>query len=481
MKMSIKNKVLYMLIIPAFVLCFFVLSGCSNKTSLSINKLSENMNKVIDTINELDPISNNVLIISDFMDESNLAEIPENQPALYNSQMGLYITKLTLLNNAVYNAVEINNHLENLKKQVVAKLHQIKSYSHQINKDKQFSKNDINTMEEINSLIMSNNTRLALTRNEVKNNLAEIEEIKNDYSQKTEILRAKYGKLQTSLSTRCLHLNNINDNLLDLELIFAKDKDPVSYEHNGDIKTDIAKKEDLAIKTKGNIDTYENAGTSIWNNKNKQPIYNQDNYLNNGYNNNYNPYYNPYGYPGYGGMYGYGNGAFGMPFGRFMIPNINTFGIYKNIDTYKLPKKEKPITKSEDSEEITIDNDEAITTSSSNYGAPKINIQYYVANIDENGNVEILENELFEIDLNDLYKPKTLEEPIINDEVVEHSAQKQFLGSNNSDEGNKIPEEWHRGYKKVLPEEEYYKNIQDDGEDKFVFAPYNPPKFEKLK
>lgn len=477
--MSTKNKILYIFIIPAFILCFFVLSGCSNKTNSTINKLSENMNKTIDTINELDPISNNVLIISDFMDEGSLYEIPEDKPTLYNSQMGLYITKLTLLNNAIVNTVNINNNLENIKKQVISKLHQIKSYSHQTKDDKQFSKNDINAMEEINSLIMSNCTRLALTRNEVKNNLQEIEEIKNEYNQKTEILRSKYGKLETSLNTRCLYLNNINNNLQDLELLFVHENKNISFDNEIEESYNNLKEEEKLVKTKGNIDTYENAGSSFWQNRNKQPIYRQDNYLNNGYNYtpNYNPYSNPYGYNGYGGMYGYGNGALGMPFGRFMIPNINTFGIYKNIDTYKSPKIESPTINPENNEY----NEESTTTSSNCLDSSNINIQYYVATIDENGNVEILQNESYEIDLNDLYKPKTLEEPIIdNKNVTKQSIDKQFLSLYDGD--YKIPEEWHRGYKKAIPEEEYIKDIdQDDGEDKFVYAPYTPPKFKKLK
>ena len=89
-----------------------------------------------------------------------------------------------------------------------------------------------------------------------------------------------------------------------------------------------------------NIDSYKN---SIKQNKTtvKQNQYESNNYNNSNYNQNYgygngrtNPYYS-YGYAGrYGGMFG--NYPY-SPYSNYnpYMPNIDTYGSFKNIDTYK--------------------------------------------------------------------------------------------------------------------------------------------------
>jgi len=274
--------------------------------------------------------------------------------------MNAYITKLTMLNNNILATINLNDSLNNTKKQIYAKSTQIKELCKQnIDDNTNLSDEQINTLNELNSSIMANNTRISLTRNEISNYYKSVQSLKDEYSSKPEQLNFKYLKLQTGLNTRLTYYSSIMSSLQNIENVLCKEYKTID---NDIQKTGIMK----------NIDTYENAGTNIYGDIRNNPVYNKDNYLR-----NYNPGYgmdyanqygmNNYGYNGYGmggyGPMGYAGNMYGygmMPFRQgYIYPNINSFGTYKNVDTYRSRKDL-------DKEQININdeqqNDEIINT-----------------------------------------------------------------------------------------------------------------------
>lgn len=334
-----KNIILKFVIIPSFVLCMLFLVGCNASSKNTFTTLSYNMNKVIDTINGIAPLNNNELIIDDFMDDENIVRINIELQDLNiktTDAMDSYFLKLSNLNNSIYNVVQTNILVNNYKMQIVAKGYQVKSLSDQCKIDGiNFEKSKLNAIEELNTLLMSNNNRVNLTKNEIKNNLCEISKIKKDYNSKTEQLNTRYQKLEGSLNTRLSYYQNMLNSLINIENILTNQNYvvDVEYDDNDIVTTQTTKEDEKSNKFfKKNIDTYENAGIPyIEFNRNQN--YNYGNYYA-----QQNPYLygrNGMGMYGYGMPYGYGVGS---PFGfgnGYIFPNINTFGIFKNTDTYK--------------------------------------------------------------------------------------------------------------------------------------------------
>lgn len=361
---KIKNNILKFAIMPAFIICMVFLVGCSTATNNTLNTISLNMDTVINSINQIETINAAELIIDDFMNLKDLSYINnDNEWTTYNTSnaMATHITKLTLLNNAIYNAICVNDNILNYKKQIVAKSHQVKSLCEQCADEKNtISKDNLDTLEELNSIVMSNNNRATLTRNEVKNNLAQIQKIKHEYSSKTEQLSSRYQNLESSLNTRlsyyvnilnCLdNMSNIiscNCTCYDLKTLEETENNQVITTTNGTTNNGIY--EHNKMYRKKNIDTYEYSGKDVNGFNKNDKIISNDNYLNN-YGYNYYPSGIGNGYrmgingPFPYGMYGYGMGMpFGIGgFGGYTYPNINTFGTYKNIDTYKIKPMPKP-------------------------------------------------------------------------------------------------------------------------------------------
>ena len=48
-----KSRILKYAIIPAFILCFIFLVGCSTATNNTLNTISLNMNTIINSINQI--------------------------------------------------------------------------------------------------------------------------------------------------------------------------------------------------------------------------------------------------------------------------------------------------------------------------------------------------------------------------------------------------------------------------------------------
>ncbi|MBQ9786004.1 MAG: hypothetical protein IJW25_00890 [Clostridia bacterium] len=405
-----KSRILKYAIIPAFILCFIFLVGCSTATNNTLNTISLNMNTIINSINQIETIETSSLIIEDFMSENELRELSnDNSWTTYDTTdtMTMYISKLTLLNNAIYNSACVNDNITNYKRQIIAKAHQVKSLCDQCKDEKNtISNQNLDTLEELNNTVMSNSNRASLSRNEVKNNLMQINKIKNEYSSKPEQLSSRYQNLESSLNTRLSYFVNILNSLDNMSYIISSncncyDCETLEETENNQIietsKSDSVYENNKIIETskpdgvyehnkmfRKNIDTYENAGKDIYGfNKMYNNRYN-DYYLNNnaynyGYSNIPNFYGNGYrmgvGTPY--GMYGFG---MGMPFGfggygGYTFPNINTYGAYKNIDTYKprpMPKPYIPednvIEDNSESEEIS---ETALNLNDANFSEPK--------------------------------------------------------------------------------------------------------------
>lgn len=355
----IKNKVVKIIISMAFIVCALILSGCGETTANNVFKITiTNMNKISNTFDNVQDIDISELIIDDFMNENDLKKIDTlnyQDIVTTNNAMNTYVIKISSLNNNVVDTIEVNNIINNVKRQIYAKTSQIKSLCNQsLDAKVDLKNNQIKSLSELNNMIMVNNTRISLTRNEIINNLKNVKNIKKEYSSKPDQLNSRYTKLKTSLNTRLSYLNNMNSILEDMTILlsetseFVLDSAPYKelYDDEKPIKAGLTK----------NIDTYENAGTNIYGDYRNNPIYNPDNYLKNynpgygmgGFGHNYGFGMGNYGMNGFGmngmypngfGMNGYGTYGYNMPYGNgYLYPNINTFGTYKNIDTYRSKK-----------------------------------------------------------------------------------------------------------------------------------------------
>ena len=352
------HTLLQILITSCFVLCIFILVGCSetNTTIGTLEMISNNMTKITNTLDNVKNIDNADLIISDFMDENDLSAVNSNDN-VYNTSnaMNGYISKISSLNNSVISTIELNSVINNTKKQIYAQTSYIKALCNQnMDSKTEFSAEKLNSLRDLNNTIIANNTRINLSRNEITNNFNNVQKDQSIYSSNPEYLSSKYIKLKTSLNTRLSYFNNLSNSLDQLSDILCDNgncnypyiADDYIFEDKNTITASNSHIEENSKKTslfKKNIDTYENAGTNMYGDYRNNPIYNKDNYLRNtnpgygmGYG-GYGMYGMPYGYNmgGYGMGYGGING-YGMPFNNgYIYPNINTFGTYKNIDTYR--------------------------------------------------------------------------------------------------------------------------------------------------
>lgn len=393
MKNNKLRRLAKILITSMFVLVLFVLVGCSgNSSKSSITKLESTMNTLSNTLNNISSIESKELIIKDFMNEDNICY---NDEFSFSSSNGLnaYFSSITKLNNTIVKAVETNDLIISYKVNLVAKSNQIKILCNEVLREGiKLNDDKIKSLDEINNYIISYINKIKLTKNEVNNNLAVINAVKNDYSSKTSSIIAKYNNLKASLDTRLdyylgidIQLDSINEiinyNMLQNvsltqipqdynEVIISKtnddknktslnndyykndnnfqqatqDKNIINHNHkenNGfNDNQKISNNNEKKHHFKKNIDTYEFSGNdSPYRHNNDRDAY----YIYGGYNAGNMPM--PYGF---GGMYGMG---YGMPFGYgFTYPNINTYRGYKNIDTYlkRIPKEYDEINNNED-------------------------------------------------------------------------------------------------------------------------------------
>ncbi|MBO7528240.1 MAG: hypothetical protein J6T74_10210 [Clostridia bacterium] len=341
-----KNKnIILGIMTTMFVFVLFILVGCSSPSSDSaITKLSSTMTMLSDTLNNIQTIESRELIIDDFMSLDKIG--PEyNYLTATNKALGDYFTNITKLNNTIVSVIEVNDMVTSNKISLIAKANQIKMLCSELKKeDIKLNDNKLKALNDINTAVLSDISKIKITKNEVNNNFSNIEAIKSEYNSKTDSIIAKYNILKSSLDTRLNYYLSIDSQLdsilgiINYDLIENVSKNDIPHRYNDVIIDKTGEKNNLSedkstdedsIKTsrfKPNIDTYEFAG------KNNPYRRNRDNdtyYIDGGYNGYYQA---PYG--------GYGMG-YGMPFGYgYIYPNINTYRGIKNIDTY-LRKKPK--------------------------------------------------------------------------------------------------------------------------------------------
>lgn len=368
MKENKRNRVIGVVLMLALVVSFIFLAGCSNTTSNSaILNISNTMTKISSTLDNVQDINNSDLIIKDFMSEDYLKKVDTEMPLLSSTDsMNNYILKISSLNNNVISTIEINDSINALKSEIYERASVIKSLCTQIKElKKDINQSQNKALLELNNALIGNITRVSLTRNEITNNYKNVDNLKAQYSSKTNQLNSRYTKLKNSLNTRLSYYNNLVMSLDDVYKILTQNFDAVEnfdVTHYETPKVEDNEKKPIKTGITKNIDTYENAGTNIYGDYRNNPYYNPDNYLKNytpgygmmgpnygGFGSTYSPY--GYGMNGFGnanGMYGYGM----MPYyNGYMFPNINTFGTYKNIDTYR---SRKDLNKQvEDNDELT--------------------------------------------------------------------------------------------------------------------------------
>lgn len=354
---SKKNLIIQSAVFLCFLVTMIVLVGCSSETTTNyvLEMISCNMTKVTNTLDNVKNIDNSDLIIQDFMDENDLTAINNDYSNIATTNaMGGYMAKITSLNNSVISTVELNNQLNNTKKQIYAKTNYVRALCHQnMDSKSELTTEQVNSLRDLSNMLMANNTRINLSRNEITNNFSNMQKSQKEYSSNPDILNSKYTKLKTSLNTRLSYYYNLSNGLDQITEILTQSNFPYIADDYIFEDDEIIDKTQPTGAIKKNIDTYENAGTNMYGDIRNNPIYNKDNYLKNvnpGYGMGYNGYgmYGnmPYGYGAGGYNMGYGGMQnFGMPFNnRYLYPNINTFGTYKNIDTYqskdKLDKQE---------------------------------------------------------------------------------------------------------------------------------------------
>lgn len=366
--MKSKNHIILQAIIfSCFIVCIFALVGCSETTTSvsTLQMISNNMTKITNTLDNVKNIDNSELILSDFMDENKLERITTNKINENESSeaMNSYMAKISSLNNSVISTVELNNLLNNTKKEIYAKTSYVKALCNQnLDCKADFSDDQLNTLKDLNNTLIANNTRINLSRNEITNNFNSVKKDQNMYSSNPDYLNSRYTKLKTSLNTRLSYFYNLASGLDQVAEILCNNSYKCGLPYIADdyifdepeltdsvtTSSNNMNKETKTGFFKKNIDTYENAGTNMYGDYRNNPIYNKDNYLR-----NMNPGYGMGGYNmGYGGYgmygipYGYGMGGYNMGYGGmhnyvmpyyngYIYPNINTFGSYKNIDTYR--------------------------------------------------------------------------------------------------------------------------------------------------
>ena len=339
-KSRIKNRCL-LFIIPLFILTFIVLVGCSdNTTNNALSQITANMTSIQKTIETMNNIDNSSLIICDFMDDSNVSLIG-NIVVSNNKAIDDYFTRIVNLNNSIVDTMSVNDSVKIMESSINSKAQQIKDYCKQLKRNKyRFDNKRINALYEVNSSISTYLTRLKLTKNEVKNNLTNVENMKGTFSSNTDVLTTRYKKLYGSLLTRLTNYNCVSDNLEQiLQILYPANINNDDLE-TSEINNETDDEKEVSLRVKKNIDTYENAGK-------RYRDFNDYNY-----NNDY-IYNNPGIYGGFG---------FQMPYGYgFRFPNINTYRGFRNIDTYRNREQKERIVETEkqsDDEETFVGNEE---------------------------------------------------------------------------------------------------------------------------
>lgn len=316
----------------------FIATGCNTTANHNaIRNIKEAINKTQYIVKMVNVMPENSLIIPEIMDEDAQTEIDEG--AGYNGStftsgttISKYVAKLYTLSNTAQKSINLNSKTEYLISCVNSKSSSLKDICENINKkETKISKDSTSAITDLCNSITDNANKLNNVKDDVKNNTSEIVVLKRNYTSNVDKLSGKYDKLINSLNTRNLYLNNICYNLDKVYDILISICYPSVTNSNDETK-----------ETWSNIDTYKNSKqrykNTNYNNQYPQNNYAQYNQQNNRYGYGYggtNPFYSYGMVGGMGGLGGYSRYPF-SPYTNYnpYIPNIDTFGSYKNIDTY---------------------------------------------------------------------------------------------------------------------------------------------------
>ena len=321
-----------------FVFLFIIslsLCGCSNSSSHNqITNVKETISKVQTVVSQVSVVPTKSLLIDDLMDENETVTTSSEQTSEnydeYNFSNGTniskYVAKLYSLTSVAQKSINLNQNTEYLISCVNSKSNSLKDICNTASKkDCEISKSNSSALYDLCESILTNVNRLNLAKDDVRNETNQIVALKNNYTSNVEKLSGKYSKLVSSIETRNNYLNNICyslDKVYDIVI-------SVCYPNS----------QEKTQSTWSNVDTYSGSNTKLNRQSNKQVV-NDYNNINNQYGYGYggtNPFYGYGMFGGYGGMRG-GMGRY--PFSPYTnynpyIPNIDTFGTYKNIDTYR--------------------------------------------------------------------------------------------------------------------------------------------------
>lgn len=356
----------YYIFVILFVIVFF--TGCSNNTTKdTINKIDDTLYRVNAVVNKLELVSSDMLYVNKYIDENNSSiniketidyEDDDDYKNGFNGSTFTsadlnngYMDKIYSLSITAQNAIEINNNTSFLINCINTKSDNIETICDLlINKNCKLD-NDQKSINEICNNIILNSNRLMITKDEVKTETKNV--VIAQKKSNIDNLTNKYNILINAIETKNTYLNNVCNGLDNIYLTLSK------YRCSSNINTEETR------KTWSNIDTYRKESTN--NNKINKSEEN---------NNNFKYYNYNYGQPGYGGTNPfYGSGAYGgmsrfggfMGYGRYpyspysnynpYIPNIDTFGTYTNVDTYR-PANNIEINEENNSDKQSIKNDE---------------------------------------------------------------------------------------------------------------------------
>ena len=341
------------------ITCSLIFVGCGMSTSNNIQAMTnidQTLTKITSTIKKLDTISNDKLIMQDFMSASSLVNNKNSNYDIYryynpnqtsdnngyngatftnSTPMTAYINKLQNLSNVATITISANNQLNYLKDNILSHSSYIKTSCNQIKeKGCEISNGQKNAINDLCNNLVVNLNRINLTKNEITNEINSLTHLKNNYTNNIDQLNSRYTRLLNCLETRTLYYKNILTSMNSVDCILNEiccPQDGYCYGKNYE-NTTTSKTKNKTFKS--NIDTYENANTK---NINKNNIKNTvNNYPQNPYYyNNYQqmPYrnfnnYNYYGYPH-------------SPYSNYnpYMPNVDTFINYNNVDTFKSNKQ----------------------------------------------------------------------------------------------------------------------------------------------
>lgn len=363
------------LCLTLFVGILLILTGCQNKQSTkALAQINETVSKANATIESIDYYDGEQLVSLSLLPTNTTSTTTvvimgseNNEQAAKQEQqpkpVSFYEIKLQNLKGVACDVLSINNEIKFIKNYIKDSSSEIRKITKDIKSNKcNFNEDELQEISNLCNNINTNTKNIDSSKIEIKKHVAVIKSLKDNYNAHIDNLTSKYIILVNYLENRAVYLNNMAiymDRLL--QSIDIQCENSQSDEEN--TKT-------TATKRKSNIDTYENAYEGN--------LVSRNNYYNNGYNNmgyggaGMNGYggYNNMGYGGYAnngaGLYG---GGYGMtnPYGYIYgnnptgynpyRPNIDTFGYYRNTDTYKSRKKYMEETsKQKNTEEETKEN-----------------------------------------------------------------------------------------------------------------------------